>query len=466
MGTQAIPYPKGFSSIDEFPRLRENLINVINIGGNRIISRPGITEFAQGIDACRGQIKFQDELYQVSGLKLIKILEDTTIEDISTAQALNISGTTQTEMAVGFTFLVIVVKGDRGYTWDGTTLDEITDPDFIASNDVTYINGKWVFIPSDGGPAFVSTPLDPTSIPALGFFDAETQPDKNIGVVNLRNRLYIMGEETIEVFRDTGIGDQPFVRIEGASIWAGLVGGKAFYGNTVIFLGKDKDQNFGAFILGSGDAPRVSNDAIDELLNEEYTVAELETCIVQRFEWKGVDYAIFKLPRHTLYFNGQAWAFFNSIATSNEKQLLGQEFKTWRAQYITHCYGEYFVGDQETASIGNLTDTDSDYGDDIDKIIQTFARDQRGTYFTAKLLEMDGVTGQLTPEQSISLSTSRDGIQFGPRYFIDFGNLGNRTRRMMWQLPGGLGDYESFMGIRLQTTAPIEIASENLTLAT
>lgn len=452
-----VPLPTGFKSIDDFPRLKENLINMMNVGGNKIMQRPGVIQNTTGVADCRGQIKFKDELYQVSGQKLIKILEDTTTLEIG-----DVEGDEQCVLAVGFTHLVIVVKGGRGYSFDGTTFLEITDPDFVSSIDVAYLNGRYVYIPFDGSPAFFSEAFDPGDIDALSFFDAETQPDKNTGVVNFKNRLYIMGEETVEVFRDTGTGTIPYTRIDGAAIWTGLVAGHTFYANTFVFLGKDKDNNFGIFAIGSGEATRISNPAVDELLNETYTVAELQTCIAQRLQWKGEDIAVFRLPRHTLNFNGAGWWFSASITTFTERQETGNKLKTWRVNYITHCYGEYYVGDVDTNDIGILDDIATDYGDDVEYGFDTFARFARGSYFTVRSLEIDGLAGQASPQRTIGLSVSEDGLTYGDFFYIGMGNTGQYQRRVEWELQGGLGDYENFMGIRIRTTAPVEIATEGL----
>ena len=42
------------------------------------------------------------------------------------------------------------------------------------------------------------------------------------------------------------------------------------------------------------------------------------------------------------------------------------------------------------------------------------------------------------------------------------GKIGEYQRRVEWALPGGLGDYENFMGIRIRTTSSVEIATEGL----
>jgi len=453
-----VPLPTSFQSIDDFPRLRENLINMMNVGGNKITQRPGIVSKGNGVAACRGQIKFQDELYQVSGDRLLKIAENGSTVDLGF-----ISGSSECVMAVGFTFLVIVVKGDTAYSWDGSTLLEITDVDFVASNDVTYLNGRWIFIPSDGSPAFFSEALDPNIIGATSFFDAETQPDKNVGVINLRNRLYILGEDTTEVFRDTGTGTIPYQRIDGASIWTGLVAGHTFYGNSFAFLGRDKDNNFGFFQMGSGEAVRISNPAVDELLNDTYTLAELQTCIAQRLQWKGQDIAVFRLPRETICYNG-GWFFMSSIATFEETEFSGNDFVTWRANYITHCYGEYFVGDVATDDIGILDEVATDYGDDVNYGFDTFAKFARGSYFTVNSLEIDGLAGQTSPQATIGLSLSEDGKTYGDFFYIGMGEIGEYQRRVEWELPGGLGDYENFMGVRIRTTSTVEIATEGLNI--
>ena len=456
----SVPLPTGFQSISEFPRLKENLINMMNVGANKLIQRAGIVGKGIGLGSCRGQIKFQDELYQVSGTKLIKIGEDgTIIQNVSDEFSLDVEGVAECVLSVGFTFLVIIVKGGRGYTWNNTAFVEITDEQFQASDDLTYINGRWVFVPTNGDPAFFTDALDPLTI--NGFFDAETQPDKNSGTENFKNRLYIFGEETMEVFRDTGQASPVFVRIEGASIWTGLVAGHVFWGDSLVFLGKDKDQNFGFFQLGSGNAPRISNGAVDELLNDEYTAEELKTCIAQRYQWKGQDIAVFRLPRHTICYNG-AWFFSSSIATYEERQETGNDFKTWRANYITHCYGEYYVGDVESADIGVLDDAATDYGNDVEYGFDTFVRTNRGAYFTARSLELDGVAGQASPERSIGLSLSDDGLTYSDLFYIGMGEVGEYQRRMVWEFQGGLGDYENYMGIKIRTTAPVEIAGEGL----
>ena len=90
-------------------------------------------------------------LYQVSGQKLIQIDRDELVTELGPT---DITSTQETEMDDDFSNLVIVVKGDRGYFYDGAAVQEIVDPNYITSVDVANISGRSVFIPEDGGPAF------------------------------------------------------------------------------------------------------------------------------------------------------------------------------------------------------------------------------------------------------------------------------------------------------------------------
>jgi hypothetical protein len=464
-----IPFPTGFSGIKEFPKLKETLINMMNVGGNRIYQRPGIIPFTNtGTGSCRGQFKFKNELYQVSGQKFIKINQDGSIRDISTEFAIDIDGTTECVFAAGFTHLVFVVRGGPGFAWDGTTFAPILS-NYIPAIDVDYINGRYVFIPADGSPAFFSDAFDPFTIDPLAFFDAETQPDLNTGVINFKQRLYIMGEETIEVFRSIATEEPvPFQRVDGASIWTGLVSGKTTFATSFVFLGKDKDNNYGFFIMGSGEAQRISNPSVDELINSFYEPEQLKQCTASRLQWKNQDIAVFRLPFHTLAFNGVGWFFIRSIATWEEKFFLEEDFKTWRANYITHCYGEYYVGDVQTDNVGILDEVATDYGEDVTYGFDTFFRGAPESYFTAKSLNINGLTGQAEtgqPERTIGLAVSDDGYTFGDFFFVGLGETGQYRREISWELPGGLGTYSDFMGIRIRTTAPVEISAEGLDVA-
>ena len=70
--------------------------------------------------------------------------------------------------------------------------------------------------------------------------------------------------------------------------------------------------------------------------------------------------------------------------------------------------------------------------------------------------------GASEPDWRVGLSVSQDGVVYGPEIYRPLGHYGNYAQRMQWRGPGGLGRYESFMGIRIRTNAPIEFSADSL----
>jgi hypothetical protein len=62
----------------------------------------------------------------------------------------------------------------------------------------------------------------------------------------------------------------------------------------------------------------------------------------------------------------------------------------------------------------------------------------------------------------VGLSVSQDGVVFGPEIYRPLALYGKYNQRMAWRGPGGLGRYESFMGMRIRTNAPIEFSVDGL----
>ena len=445
-----IPLPKGIAGDRDIPELTESLVNLFNPGDNTILKTPGIASFATGTGVCRGAEDFQDEHYQVSGSNLIRVRSNGTRAVIGT-----IEGTADCVMAKSFIALVIVVKGGKGYVYSTSNgLVEITDPDYKPSNDVDSINQRFVFVPSDGGPLFYTDVNDPNDIPALNFFDAEFLPDRNIGTINLRNDLYVGGVNSFEVFRDTGDADAPFVRVGNAAIETGYVGGKAFYKDTFVFLGKDRGGSFAFHAMGSGDAPKISDPAIDEILNFDYTQEELLLVTSQRFTWSGVDMVAFRLARHSLLFYGSGWSY---IQTGIDEL---DQVQPWDVNHLAFSYGRYITGSATSNSVGRLEDITTEFGERIERQIDTFIKSERNSYFVIDNLFLGAITGTKLVEGTIGLQISKDSLTYGPQVFRPLGKIGKYQQQVVWY--GGLGVFESFCGIRIRTTADVNFSLDGL----
>lgn len=472
-----VPFPDGISGSERLPRSFRSLTNCFNNQEGHIISRPGIAGLnTTGNRVARGQFVWNDSLYQVVSENLIKI---TNTETGSFTVIGTIAGSEVIDTAVGFNDAVIVVKGGTIYTLNAAdTLTVIsTNPNFKPTVAVAHINGRFVYIPADGSPAFFSDVGDAGTVQASSFFDAEELPDKNNTVFNFKNTLYIGGTDSFELFRDTGATPNPFGRIEGARIINGFIGGLIEYNETFLFIGREKDQDFGIYAIGQGVASKISNETIDLSL-AGYTQAELAAATGGRLKWRGYDIATFTLARDSYGFYAGNW--FRLDTLNNGVSV------PWGAGYITQYQGEYFTAFQD--KIGKLSTVNSDYGEKINRFIITGFEQEDNDYFTCQSVDLgisqgydnaisdifavpdifalidifspDLSTTDLPP--TVGIAFTRNNVEYGDPVFRELGELGQYTQHLEWNYPGGMGMYNGFMGLRIQTTQNVDFSSDHL----
>jgi hypothetical protein len=453
-----INLPQTLGPCKDFPTMREYLINLFN-PDDRLLRTPGVDLWTNGSGLTRGGAVHLGEAYLISGTRFCRLEEDGVVTNIGAL----ITGQTSFELAPSFNEMAICEVSDtgRGFVYDAAadTLTEITDAAWVSSRDVCTIEGLAVWCPYDGSPIFYSDQNDFLNYSPLKYFDAEQLPDKNRGVINVRNNLFVLGEESIEQFRTTPDTNIRFVSVAQGQVMVGYLAGKTLYKNTFAFLGKKQSDAYGFFAFGQGDAPKISSEFVDEILNNEYALEELETCRAFRYVWKGHEIICFNLPRHTFAYQNDRWSLM-------ESQFNGPSFQSrWRANLMLHCYGFYIVGDLESSAIGKLSDGNMEFGGGIEREFTTFIKVERDADFTVKELTLDCLAGQqLTGGQigGVGLRMSEDGYSYFNEYFRSLGETGKYKQTVNWCLPGGLGSYESFAGMRFRVTANVDFAANSV----
>ena len=373
-----IPLPEGFEGEDRSPHTHRSLTNCFNNGDGVIVSRPGIEALNTTGKIARGCFVWNDCLYQVVTNDLIKISNTET--GAYSTNGTGILGSANIVTAIGFNHAVILVPGGAIYSLSKT--DVLTRIDgnsnFVPCNSVAHINGRFVYIPSDGDPAFFSDVGAAGTVGGTSFFDAEELPDKNKVVFEIANTLCIGGTDSIELFRDNGQSPNPFGRVSGARIPNGVIGGLLDYGTTFLFFGRKKKQGHGIFKVGNGDAPKISNSRIDKIL-KSYTESDMAEAVAQRFIWNGYDVATFTLGRHSFgFFNGN-WFVMDTI--------VGGISSPWHGGFIAQFEGEYFTAHE--GNIGKLAQINSDYGTTITKEIAAGFEQEDKDYFACQTMGID-----------------------------------------------------------------------------
>ena len=449
-----VPFPTGSKGSKDLPKTKVTLQNCFNNGQNEIIYVPGIDQILNALGTARGSFRWRGSLYQLRGTTLIKFTNLVTgaFSSIGT-----IPGSEVIETDFGFTHTVIVVKGGQIFMLDPsdvlTRID--TQPNFVACVDVAHIDSQFIYIPADGDPAFFSNVGAPQTVAATSFFDAESLPDLNRGVINLRNTLYILGENSIEPFRNLGLSPVPFIRVQGGRSDYGLIGGLHEYGDTFIFIGRKKDQSPRIYRFKPGGADGISNERIDVLLST-YTQADLEDVIVNRIEWLGYDLLTFKLRSDSFMFYRGEWFFLDTVFSGISRP--------WAGGFITELDGSYYTAYEDR--LGKIADLNTNYGERITRLIEMGFRSRNGENFTCTSIELGISQGYNSAVGSVFLAVSRNNVEYSMPLQRDLGALGKYTDKLVWTPPGGLGMYRGFMGIKIFTTENVKFSADGLKVNT
>lgn len=517
-----IPLPNGLEGSEDLPHTRRDLHNCFNTGNNTLMPRPGIELIASIDGVARGLFQWNDTLYQVQSNNLVKIDDvdtgaSTVIGSISGVENVKVdfgfneavivvkggeiysltNESTQIDITSvtaggngearfnhagqspvpgdtvtisGFTTntsynaVNAIVTGSSPTTFDVDAIPFVSDDtgqytnvlnkisdnsNFVPCIDVAHMNGRFIFIPEDGEPAFFSDVGNAGSVQPLSFFDAEELPDKNNAVFNWRNTLYIGGTDSFELFVDTGATPNPYQRISRSRILNGYIGGLIEYSDTYLFVGREKDQDQGIYAIGQGNAVKISNEPIDLILST-YTEAELANAVSGRFKWRGYDVATFSLPNHAFGFIGGNW--FNLTT------LINNIIKPWTIGFIVQYNNTYYTA--FSTKFGKLSKINTDLGNPIPRIIDTVADDAEGEFFAIQKMELGISQGYNTENKSVALQMSRDNVTYGQHLYKNLGKIGEYSNRVRWNPPGGLGNYESFAGIRIYCAEDVSFAIE------
>ncbi len=448
-----VDLPLGLDGAENLPHTRTALENCFNNAQGEILPRPGVTTLGSNqTNLARGSFVWNGGLYFVFGNDLLKVT------DILTGAVSNIgfiAGSSVIKTAVGFNEVVIMAKDFALYALDDMDflIDITNNQNFQSVTDVAHIDGRFVYVPTNGDPAFFSDVGVAATVQPLSFFDAEELPDKNNAVFNFANTLYLGGEDSWELFRDVGTTPNPFARISGARHRYGFIGALLEYTNSFLFLGKEKDQDFGFYAIGPGQTAKISNAFIDLILTT-YAPEELRACVPGRIKWRGYDIATFTLARDAFGFFQGNWFRLST--------LVGGFPRPWLGGFITQFNGEYFTA--SVRNVGRFDAVNTDFGERNAKIIDFGFKHPNNDRFSCQSVEIGLSQGFNNDVGTVALLVSRDNRVYGPPIYRDLGALGEYTAKLGWNPSGGIGNYDGFMGVRFYTTGDLVFAADSLYL--
>jgi hypothetical protein len=340
---------------------------------------------------------------------------------------------------------VVIVAGGNGYVVT-TAVAQITDADWLTSDTVTYLNGKFVFNERGTGRAFSSAIEDASDLDALDFATAESNADNLRGVYSEGDRLLMAGTETMEFWYNDGGPQFPFSRIPGSTAKTGLVSPYAltFNDNTFFFVGHDLS------VYRMGTVPeRISTPYIERKIK---SFTELSTCEASTYSITGHIFVIFDFNEGTLVYD---------VVTKKWHERRSYKKSNWRCGRLWQDGAIVYAGDKSDGSLYTLDDsTYTENGATHEAIIQLPALTNGEEWFNMSRVKVDidvGVgltTGQGSDPQLMMQFSDDGGNTWSYELWADMGEIGEYYRECRWnRLPRSKGRI-----FRFKITDPVQRA--------
>lgn len=396
----------------------------------------------------RGMLTNKGILYKITDNTLYQVSSAGTHTALGT-----VAGSSRCIMKALGSQIIIANGSGLIYVWDGTNLTQNTNINLGTPRGVAVLNNQAIYDAGSGQGFDVSDVGAPSSIDGLNNAQAESFSDDLLIPYAWRETLYLMGAETIEPWWNSGQGNPPFDKIQGAVINMGL---DAIYSvaenpDYIFFLGRDKQ--FHSLTPGSS--------AVDTVISTPAMAKEIQgynitsDCIGWTMQLEGQWFYIAVFPSEDV-----TWVF-----------PIGGEWFQWgsgengriRANSYANVYGRHLVGEYNSGNIYELDpETYTDAGENIIRIRDSgpihsglLGQDNKEFEINSIELILETGVGNILGDGSdplLSLSVSRDGGKsFGTERFIRVGKLGERIKvhSAAW------GRFKSSCVFRVQTSDPI-----------
>ena len=431
---------------DSTPELRTAYpVNMVPVPKTSGISngflRPGdgIVANGTGPGIDRGGINWNSICYRVMGTKLVTVASNGTVTILG-----DVGGPVTELVTFDYSFdLLAVASGGRLYYWSPAGgLVQVTDPDLGVVLDFCWVDGY--FLTTDGENLVVTELTDPTQVNPLKYGASEIDPDPVVAILKLRNEIYAMNRNTIEVFDNVGGELFPFQRIDGAQIQKGVIGtqGCCVYLERIAFLGGGRNEAPGIYIGAAATTQKISTQEIDNLLLT-YSEAQLALVKLEARNEKNHQHLYVHLPDRTVVYDASASeALQDQVWFTLTTTLVG--FAQYRARNLVWAYDKWLVGDPQSSTIGYLVQTTGQHwGQQVRWEFGTMIVYNEGNGAIFNRLELVSLTGSVAigKNPQISTSYSVNGQAWSQDRSISVGTTGTMAKRLAWFQQGHMRNW-------------------------
>jgi hypothetical protein len=348
---------------------------------------------------------------------------------------------------------VAIVDGPNLYIYklDNNTLNPITSAGWRGSDDVHELDGYFIFVDPDTDQFYISAIDDGTSLDALDFSSADSNPDNIVTHRVSHRQLWVFGELSTEIWIDSGDLAFPFVRYNSYTIDIGCMGKRAAIkaADTLFWLGQS-ERGGGIIYMASGNQPqRVSTTAVEQSLLKS---SDLSKASMWTYQIEGHEFIAINAPGVEC-----TWVYDAATQLWCERGEWLEGWQPLRSGLVTAFAGGHYAGD----SLGLVVRLD----DATDNLAgRPLVRERTWPHMkqpNAEPIAYQGLelllkTGDGSGQVSLEISND-GGFTFGPPLLRALGAVGRYMQRVRWV---GLGaSFNRVFRIRCSDDVPFAIHS-------
>lgn len=390
-----------------------------------LYSHPGLSRIDNiGVGPHRANAKkWKGDNYWVSGGDVYKQSTNGAFVSIGT---LSTTGS-RVIFAAGRNYLMLV-DGSYGYYTQGTSITQIGDADFPnMPSHVDYLDGYFIVNDADTDDFYINTTTeDPTAWAALDFATANARPDKGLALAVHNKDLFIFGEDSTQIYFNSGNVDFPFESYPG-SLSAGIIAPYSVvdsaYGLT--WLATNENGDYAIVSVSGGQTQIISSEEWNWQINQLSSVTDAYAWIRRQ---GGLTFYEITFPTA-----GRSWSYCFESKMVGELQSYGMT--KYRGGGFGFFNGTFYIGDAVNGRVYELdfdTFADDDNSYIRKRVTRVFHKDGLSMSFRTLILDPDAGVGLI------------DGQGSDPQVMMRYSVDGGRTwSSELWRPLGAIGNPET-----------------------
>jgi hypothetical protein len=272
----------------------------------------------------------------------------------------------------------------------------------------------------------------------LSFASKDGAPDDLVSLIVDHREVYLLGEQSSEVWVDVGTQPFPFQRIPGTSTQHGIVAknSMARVGNSFAYVSRNI-RGQGMIVQMNGYSPqRISTHAVENTLVNQY----IEDAIAWTYQLEGHECYVVTFPTLNL-----TWVY--DVSTNMWHKWLHtnnlNEYERHRGNCCAVFQGKVLVGDYENGQIYELDPNNyTDNGQKVRRLRRCphIVTDLQRQFFDELQIQFQpGVglqTGQGDNPQAMLRWSNDGGSTWSNEYWVGIGKVGRYVNRAIWRRLG------------------------------